>query len=580
MKKHEWVLRPVDNPEAVKTIQQQLNDLPEALARTLVLRGIDNFDAARRYFRPLLKELHDPFSMKDMGLAANRVAEAIHQNQRVLVYGDYDVDGTTSTALMTRFLRAMGVDADYFIPNRFKHGYGLNKAGIDHAIEWGARLIVTIDCGITAIEEAAYAREQGIDLVICDHHTAGEEVPDALAVLDPKRPDCSYPYKELSGCGVAFKLVQAVLSHLGEPPARALDYLDLVAISTASDIVPLTGENRILMREGLNRLSQTAHPGLLRLAALARLDLNTVTVDRIVFTIGPRINAAGRMDEAGLAVDLMLTDDDATAAELARKLDELNQQRRALDREIQDQAIRKAEIQLGAKMQHALVLHEPEWHQGIIGIVASRLVDRFHRPSVMLCTVDGMAKGSARSIPGINIYNAIKSCEDLLVQFGGHDYAAGLTLPEENVPELRKRLNEFVENAMTPDMMMPTIDVDAPLSLSHLDKRFWAVLKQFAPFGPENMTPIFHARELQVVGRPKTVGSGGSHLKLSVRQKTASGSLPHDVIGFGLGEYLPAVLNSQRTGQPLELLFSVGENTWNGRTSIQLRARDIKIQDA
>ncbi len=575
---YRWKLRLMDNPDAVATLQEQLNNLPEALARALVLRGIDTFDAARRYFRPTLDNLHDPFLMQDMDAAADRVARAVRQGERVLVYGDYDVDGTTSTTLMTHFLRMMGVEADFFIPNRFTHGYGLHKAGIDHAAEWGARLILALDCGITAHDEALYAREQGIDLIICDHHTATDAPPEALAVLDPKRPTCPYPFKELSGCGVTFKLVQATLKRLDEPPERALPYLDLVAVSTASDIVPLYGENRVLMREGFEHLRRMSRLGLRTLAEQAGLDFDHLTVDRIVFSIGPRINAAGRMGEASRAVQLLLSDDPAEAEELAQVLERANQQRRALDREMQAQAIRQAEIQFAGKMRHALVLHQPDWHQGVVGIVASRVVERFHRPAVVLCTANGEVKGSARSITGVNIYKALKACEDLLTQFGGHDYAAGLTLPEANIPAFRDRLDEIVGEIMTPEMMTPTIKFDALLDLNALDNRFWSVLKQFAPFGPTNMKPIFHARDLEVVGKPRAVGNG-SHLKLNVRPHTPPDGRTHPVIAFGYGEKLPMVQAAQREGRPLEMLFSIEENTWQGRTTLQLRARDLRVQE-
>ncbi len=576
---YRWLLRPVENPDAVTTIQQQLNNLPEALARALVLRGIDTFDGARLYFRPSLDHLHDPFLMQDMDAAADRVVQAIRQGERVLVYGDYDVDGTTSTTVMTHFLRSMGVEADFFIPNRFTHGYGLHNDGIDHAADLGARLIITLDCGITAVEEARYARERGIDLIICDHHTASETPPDAVAVLDPKRPTCTYPFKELSGCGVTFKLVQATLSRLGEPPERALPYLDLVAISTASDIVPIQDENRVIMREGFAQLRKTRRQGLRAVAGLAGLDFNSLSVDRIVFSIGPRINAAGRMGEANRAVQLLLSEDPVEAADLARILEEANKQRRALDREIQGQAVRQAEIQLSGKMRHALVLHDPEWHQGVIGIVASRLVERFHRPAIMLCTANGSAKGSARSITGINIYNALQACDDLLTQFGGHDYAAGMTLPEENIPAFRDRLDEVVGAIMTPEMMIPAIEVDALLNLDALDDRFWNVLKQFAPFGPTNMKPVFQAEGLEVAGQPRTVGNTGAHLKLAVRQHKGLGGRPHPVIAFGHGEKLPMVQAAQREGRPLEMLFSIEENTWRGQTTIQLQARDLRVQE-
>lgn len=573
-KKYRWVLKDVAHASAVPMLARQLNDLPEALARALVLRGITTFDEARRYFRPSKETLHDPFLMQDMDAAADRVGQAIQRGERVLVYGDYDVDGTTSTALMTSFLRSQGVPADFFIPDRFKHGYGLSKAGIDHAKTQGAKLIIALDCGITAIDEAAYARSLGIDLIICDHHTAGETWPDAVAVLDPKRPDCNYPFNELSGCGVTFKLVQATLRRLGQDPESASQYLDLVAVSTASDLVPLVGENRVLMREGFVQLKEGARIGLRALAKQGGVDYDHVTVDRIVFAIGPRINAAGRMEHARQAVELLLADDMATAQHLAQELERVNNDRRKLDREICDDALDKAKIQMGGRFRHALVLHEPGWHQGVIGIVASRVVDRYHRPAVMLCTANGAAKGSARSIPGVNIYKALKQCDDLITQFGGHDFAAGLTLPEANVPALRDRLDRVIETMVQdPDLLLPSIDIDAQVALHDIDDRFWAVLKQFGPFGPENMKPVFQADGLRVVGRPRTVGSG-AHLKFKVAQ---NGSAAHDVIGFRLGKHLPTVEASQREGRPLDLLFSVEENEWQGRVSLQLVARDLRL---
>ncbi|WP_456427291.1 single-stranded-DNA-specific exonuclease RecJ [Rhodocaloribacter sp.] len=572
--KHRWVMRPVNNPETVTRLQKELNDLPEALARALVLRGIETFDEARHFFRPNLDDLHDPFLMRDMDAAADRVATALRRGERILVYGDYDVDGTTSSALMTHFLRAHGADAEYFIPDRMKDGYGLGAAGIDHAAEIGAGLIVALDCGITAVEEAKAVRARGIDLVICDHHTPKETLPDAVAVLDPKRPDCPYPFKELCGCGVTFKLVQAVLARLGKPPEDALPYLDLVALATASDIVPLTGENRVLMSEGLKRLR--AHPrlGLRALAEGAGLDRAGLTTSRIVFGFGPRINAAGRLASARLAVDLMLAEDEDRAAELVQTIEELNRKRRALDNDIARQAALMAERQLTARERHSIVLHDPEWHLGVIGIVASRIVERFYRPAIMLSTAGDRLKGSARSIHGVDVFEALTACADLLTEFGGHKYAAGLSLPEENLPAFRERFDEAVRASITAEMLLPAIEVDAPLRLSEINERFWAVLRQFAPFGPRNATPVFHARDLFVAGRPKTVGDG-THLRFAVRHADGPSM---SAIGFGLGEHLPTLLESRRRGTPIELLFSVEENTWNGRTSLQLRARDLRLE--
>lgn len=572
---HRWIHRQVSDPELLSGIQRELNDLPEALARALLLRGIQTLDQARHFFRPSREHLHDPAEMMDMTAGATRLAQAINEREHVLVYGDYDVDGTTATALMVMFLRAHGVNATYFIPDRFKDGYGLKRSGIDRASEVGATLIVALDCGITAVEEARYATSKGIDLIICDHHKPKDTLPEALAVIDPKRSDCSYPFKELSGCGIAYKLAVATLTELGEDPDDAAAYLDLVAISTASDIVPILGENRVLMREGLDLITASPRPGIARLAQVAGLKLATCSTSEIVFKIGPRINAAGRLGNASLAVDLLLADDDAEAARIAGELDAMNTQRRTLDGETLKSALAQADRHITSGLIHSVVLHDPDWHLGVIGIVASRIVERYYRPAVLLSTSHGEAKGSARSIAGLNVYSALDACSDLLTQFGGHDFAAGLSLPEENVPAFRRRFDDVVRDLVDPDNLVPAISVDARLDIDEIDGRFWAVLKQFAPFGPENPQPIFHAERLRVKDRPRAIGSGGAHLKFTAYD--AGGTTAMDVIAFRMGDRLPMVEKSIRDGVPLEALFSIEENHWNGRTSLQLRARDLRL---
>ena len=574
---YRWVLRPMEKPDVAARLRHELNDLPEPLARALVLRGVETFEAARRFFRPSLGHLHDPFLMRDMDRAADRLAEAIQRKERVLVYGDYDVDGTTATALMTGFLREHGVDAHPFIPNRFEDGYGLGKVGIDRAADLGAGLIVALDCGITACEEADYAKAKGLDLIICDHHKAPDVLPDAVAVLDPKRADGTYPFKELSGCGIGFKLIQATLGRLGAAPEAALEGLDLVAVSTASDIVPLYGENRVLVAEGLKALRERPRLGLQKLAEVAQIDLACCTVNNILFGLAPRINAAGRLGDAGRAVELLLATDPEEATKLAQRLEAVNQERRLLDRETQLEAFRLAERQLTSRTRHGLVLHRPHWHVGVIGIVASRVVERFYRPAIMLGGAGDEVKGSARSIGGVSVYRALEACSDLLVRFGGHDFAAGLTLREQDIPAFQARFDEAVGERATPDVFHPTLDVDAVLDLRDLDARFWAVLRQFAPFGPNNLAPTFHAEGLEVVGEPRTVGREDKHLKFGVR--SPQGGEARDVIGFRMGQHLPVLLESQRHGRPLELLFSVEENTWRGRTSLQLKARDVRLGD-
>jgi single-stranded-DNA-specific exonuclease len=573
-----WRLRPLPDEDAVGRLGAQLNSLPAALSRSLLLRNVSCFDTARAFFRNGLETLHDPFLMRDMDRAAGRLASAIRQGERVLVYGDYDVDGATSTALMTRFLRDNGVDAQFFIPNRFRHGYGLCREGLDRAVEIGAQLVVALDCGVTAVEEAAYARRIGLDLVVCDHHEPGAVLPDALAVLDPKRPDCSYPFDGLSGCGVGFKLVQAVLSLLDRPAEEAYAYLDLVAVSVACDIVPIMGENRVLMRAGLERLARAPQTGLAALAQVIRVDLRSATSSSIVFQIGPRINAAGRLEDASIAAELLLEEDPDRAIALAERLEALNLRRRELDQATRDEALEMAEGFMAA-LPLSLVLHGEGWHPGIVGITASRVAEHFGRPTVLLTSSDeGQAKGSARSVRGVDLHAALSACADLLTRFGGHAHAAGLALPVENIPALRERLESTVSATVTAADLEPELELDATLALETIDERFWRVLKQFDPFGPDNPKPVFWGTDLRVVGQPTLCGADKKHLRMRVAQKQGGGP-SYPVIGFNLAERLPAALSSLRVGRPMELAFVIEENVWNGRASLQLRAEDVRLAD-
>ncbi len=574
---YRWILRPVPSEDAVRDIGQQLNNLPEALSRALILRGIDTFDSARAFFRPSAGGLHDPFLMADMDAAADRVARAIRDRERIVVYGDYDVDGTTSSALLISSLRSLGGDVGFFVPNRFEHGYGLSRMGLDVAAQLGARLIVAVDCGVTASEEARYAREKGMDLVVCDHHTPKGELPDAEAVLDPKRTDCPYPFKELAGCGVAFKLLQGVLVKLGRNPEAATEFLDLVAVATASDMVPVEDENRILLALGLERLRKEPSSGLRALAAVANMSLSSCTATDVVFRIAPRINAAGRMSTAEKAIDLLLAEDPETAKRCAEELNKLNDYRREIDQETLEAATKLAERQITSKMRHTLVLHRNDWFPGVIGIVASRLVERFHRPTILLGTIDGVATGSARSIGGVNIFEALRECEDLLVKFGGHAFAAGLSLEISNLPALQERFDEAVGKVVTPEVLQPSIHVDAPLHLHEIDRRFLAVLKQFEPFGPGNDRPVFQANGLLPVRPPRKVGKDSRHLKFVVRQQDrAENEAPMEAIGFGMGGRFDMLEQCRREQQPFDMLFSLKENTWNGHTETQLQAKDIR----
>jgi single-stranded-DNA-specific exonuclease len=579
--KYRWVWRPYDRPEVAAQLRRDLNDLPEALVRALLLRGIVDKERARLFFRPSIDHLHDPFLMRDMDRAADRIAYALETGEPILVFGDYDVDGTTATALMTHFLRAVGGDVVFAIPDRFEDGYGLNASAIDRAATEGRTLMIALDCGVTAVAEAAYARQKGIDLIVCDHHKAPEQLPDAMAVLDPKRPDCPYPFKELSGCGIGFKVAQAVLARTSRSAEQAYEYLDLVAISTASDIVPLEGENRVLMCEGLKRLKEARRPGIVALARNAGFDLSACTTSDIVFGLGPRINAAGRIGDAARAVALLLTEDEAEARLLAGDLEEANAERRSLDQETAREASQLAERQIGGRFPNVVVVHRDSWHPGVIGIVASRLVERFYRPTVILTTVNGDLKGSARSISGVNIYQALKQCADLLKTFGGHDFAAGLSFDPGRLEAFRERFNDAVGAMITPELLSPSISIDASIDLAHVGgvrDRFWAVLKQFAPFGPANDKPIWHARGVTLAADPRRIGKDGNHVKFYVRGEHSNGT-PLDAIGFDMSDLFDTLRESRRLGRPIELLFSLEENTWNGATTLQLKARDLRLQE-
>lgn len=564
-----WVYTEPERVECVLALENELN-IPRQIAHLLAVRGIESYDQAKTFFRPDITTLHDPFLMKDMEAGATRLSQAIREHQKVLVYGDYDVDGTTATASVVMFLKEFGVDASYYIPHRFKEGYGINPDGIRHAIDIKADLIVSVDCGITAIEESRYAREQGIDLIICDHHTVGDELPDAIAVLDPKRADCNYPFDGLSGAGVGFKLIQATVQKLGLPISVANKYLDLVAISIASDIVPIVDENRLMMREGLDMINSKPRLGIKSLLNLINISEGSVSTSSIVFSIGPRINAAGRMGDATKAVELMMADNEMKAKEYAEELEKVNNFRRETDRETMDQAVAMIERDSGLEEISSMVLHHPDWHLGVIGIVASRLVDAYFRPAIMLSTVEGKIKGSARSVKGFNIYEALKQCEDLLEQFGGHEFAAGLTMDKENLDEFKKRMNEIACLKLAENDFKPELQIDGDLDLSKVDMKFWKLLNQFEPFGPGNLRPVFVSKKVKIVGNPTIVGNG--HLKMRVSQNH---SAVFDVIGFNMHEYEPIL----RPGdvKEVDIAYVLEENNWNGRRTIQMRLKDIHL---
>lgn len=564
-----WVYTEPERVECVQVLEKELN-IPRQIAHLLAVRGIETYNQAKIFFRPDITTLHDPFLMKDMEAGANRLSQAIRDHQKVLVYGDYDVDGTTATATMVMFLKEFGVDASYYIPHRFKEGYGINPDGIRHAIDIKADLIVSVDCGITAIEESRFARENGIDLIICDHHTVGDELPDAIAVLDPKRPDCDYPFDGLSGAGVGFKLIQATVQKLGLSISVANKYLDLIAISIASDIVPIVDENRLMMREGLDMINTKPRLGIRSLLNLININEGSVSTSSIVFSIGPRINAAGRMGDATTAVELMMADNEMKAKQYAEELEKVNNFRRETDRETMDQAVAMIERDSGLEEISSMVLHHPDWHLGVIGIVASRLVDAYFRPAIMLSSVEGKIKGSARSVKGFNIYEALKQCEDLLEQFGGHEFAAGLTMDKENLEEFKKRMNEIACLKLAENDFKPELQIDGDLDLNMVDMKFWKLLNQFEPFGPGNLRPVFVSKKVKIEGSPTIVGNG--HLKMKVSQND---SAVFDVIGFNMHELEPIL----RPGdvQEVDIAYVLEENNWNGRRTIQMRLKDVHL---
>lgn len=555
---------------SIEVLTQELN-IPGQIAHLLSLRGIDSFDKAQGFFRPEVKKLHDPFLMKDMKPAVQRLCKAIRNCETVMVYGDYDVDGTTATSIVYTFLKSFGLNVEYYIPHRFKEGYGINPEGIKHAMHIGAGLIVSVDCGITAIDETRFARQNGIDLIICDHHNAGDELPDAIAVLDPKRHDCPYPFDGLSGAGVGFKLVQATITELGLSQSLAYRYLDLVAISIASDIVPMIDENRILMREGLAMINSNPRVGIRELLRLTKVKAGTITTSNIVFSLGPRINAAGRMGDATTAVELMISTDETTASRYAKELEAVNLKRRNTDSLTMEQAIEQIENDFNIDETSSMVLHDPEWHLGVIGIVASRLVDAYYRPAIMLSTVEGKIKGSARSIKGFNIYEALKKCDDLLEQFGGHEFAAGLTMEESNLEEFRERMDRIAFRYLKENDFTPEITIDYKLNLQQVNMRFWKLLSQFEPFGPGNLRPVFVSEDVCVEGVPSIVGNG--HLKMKISQGDSG---VFDAIGFNMHEYMPQLINC--ADNKIDVAYVLEENFWNGKRTLQMRLKDIHIK--
>jgi len=562
----QWILVEDYTPAQLSSFVQKLR-LPEVIIKILLNRGIDSFDEAKSFFKPEIELLHDPFLMRDMDVAVERLVKAIQQKEKVVIYGDYDVDGTTSVSLLYLFLKQFGLKPLFHIPDRMKDGYGLSVDGIHEIHSWNVDLIVTTDCGITAVEEVRLANQLNIDTIVCDHHEPSEVLPDAHAILNPKRNDCDYPFKELAGVGVAFKLIQGVGESLHLDKEMVYKFLDLVAIGSAADIVPLMGENRVLVNAGLKRLNTTKKVGIRALLASAGLHSKDIGTGQIVFTIAPRINAVGRMGSASRAVHLLITDSKAQANNIATILEAENRNRRNIDEDTFGQALSVLETEFNAEKDKVIVLSQKDWHPGVIGIVASRIVEKYYRPTVMITIENGTGKGSARSIPGFDIYQALKTCENLMLGFGGHKYAAGLSISSENVSLLKSKLNSYAQGIMDEGVLTPKIRIDSELKLNEIDAKFVRVLNLFAPFGPQNMRPVFMSKNLQVVGTPQIVGN--KHLKFKVRQNGVS----IDAIGFNLGDLLYRIEPGKRN---LDMAFSIDENEYLGRTSLQLRVKDLR----
>lgn len=564
-----WIIQPVgDENRALREAQmeQEIN-VPPAISKLLVQRGIDSFEKAKHFFRPGLEDLHDPFLMRDMDLAVDRLQKAIAEGEKILVYGDYDVDGSTAVALFYGFLCRFYEAVDYYIPDRYAEGYGISWQSIDWAEQNGIGLIVALDCGIKSLDKVGEAAKRGIDFIICDHHRPGDRLPAAVAVLDPKRSDCPYPYKELTGCGIGFKLAQALATARGIPAGEVLAYLDLVMVSTAADIVPITGENRILAYHGLQLLNTSPRPGLKALMNVAGL-AGEVNITQVVFALAPRINAAGRIKHAREAVKLLLATAVSDAEDFAIEINRYNLDRRNFDSSITDEALVMIEQDEWLRNASSTVLYQENWHKGVIGIVASRCIEHYHRPTIIFTHSNGKATGSARSVPGFDLYEAIEACAELLEQFGGHTFAAGMTLPVENVTAFRLKFDQVVRERISPEQLIPSVSVDLEIPFSDITPKFYRLLKQMAPFGPENMPPVFVSHGLELYRNPYIMKE--KHLKLEVHQ---NGTGPFNAVAFGATAFLDQLM----TKKPFSLCYTIEENVFRGNRTLQLMVKDIRM---
>ena len=570
MERKHWKIKDVSDELSVQRLTDSLN-ISTILARLLVLRDIKTFGQAKQFFRPSIDSLHDPFLMDQMEIATTRVITALTENQKICIYGDYDVDGTCATALLYMFLKELDANVEFYIPRRLEEGYGLSTAAIDSVKEKGTELMIAVDCGITAIAETDYANQLGIDVIICDHHQPKDELPKAYAVLDPLKPGCTYPFKFLSGAGVAFKLAQGLCERIGKR-GLPLKYLDLVALAGAADIVPLIDENRVLVNEGINQVNTNPRPGIEALIEMSRLQPGQLSSGQIVFTVAPRINAVGRLGDAERAVNLLIVNNKKDALKLAYVLETENYERRKIDVDTFEAAKEIVETEIDLDEDLAIVLHNENWHPGVIGIVASRLVEKYYRPSVLLTTIDGIAKGSARSINGFNIYEALQKCDDLLLHFGGHQAAAGLAMELDKVDEFRTRLNEVLKSSITSDDLSEEILIDSKIRFSEITPKFLRILDQFAPFGPGNLRPVFLSEKVQIAGFPRIVGN--NHLVASFRQSGTDKVF--DSIGFNMGQHFEQLKNNNFE---LDIVFSLDKSIRDSRIYPQLKLKDIKARN-
>ena len=561
-----------DQKNRKNEIAQELNIDP-IFAELLVRRGLSSAEEVEKFLHPSLDDLHDPFLMPDMEIAIRRIEKALGEKERILIYGDYDVDGTTAVSLVYKFLRKITNNIDYYIPDRYDEGYGISFQGIDYAESTGVKLIISLDCGIKAVSKVAYAKEKGIDFIICDHHMPDDQLPDAVAVVDAKRPDSVYPYDELSGCGVGFKLVQALALRNGFPFSELEPLLDLVAVSIAADIVPITGENRILMYYGLKQLNSNPSYGLRGIIEICGLNRKKLTVNDIVFKIGPRINASGRMMNGKEAVDLLLANDIESARVKSKNIDKYNEDRRELDKKITDEAVEYIDSQIDLKGHNSIIIYDENWHKGIVGIVASRLTEKYFRPAIVLTKSGGLISGSARSVPGFDMYKAIEACRDLLLNFGGHTYAAGLTLKEENLNEFRRRFEAISFDEVKPKMMQPQIMIDAEISLNKITPKFVNDLLAFGPFGPENENPVFLTRNVVDAGGSKLVGKELHHIKMEIVDSTIT--RPLQGIAFGQDAYFKQF----KEKHPIDICYNIEENMHGNNTFTQLMVKDLRLSE-